>query len=117
MLSRLTYNSVVRNNTISDENAGISISESYNNKIYNNTVFDIMNGIELKANSYDNVVQDNKIERPLNHGIRISENTTGNTLESNKVIDILDHARAVSVAKELANVNIVKENEILDLTF
>jgi mannuronan 5-epimerase len=117
MLSRLTYNSVVRNNTISDENAGISISESYNNKIYNNTVFDIMNGIELKANSYDNVVQDNKIERPLNHGIRISGNTTGNTLESNKVIDILDHARAVSVAKELANVNIVKENEILDLTF
>ena len=117
MLSRLTFDSVVRNNTIFDESAGISISESYNNAIYNNTVSDVTNGIELKADSYDNTVIDNRIERPVNHGFRISENTTGNTLESNMVIDILDQTRAISVAKELMDVNILKENEVVDVGF
>lgn len=32
------YDSVARNNIVSDEEQGIVISESHNNEIYNNTV-------------------------------------------------------------------------------
>ena len=46
-------------------NAGISISDSFSNQIYNNIVRDIKNGIEIKANSYDNIVQNNKIRVAL----------------------------------------------------
>ena len=112
MLSRLTYNSVIRNNTISEESVGISISESYNNRVYNNTVFDVINGIELKASSYDNVVQDNKIERPLKYGLRIYDNATANTLELNTVTDILDQRRLISIANGLTDINIVRKNNV-----
>jgi hypothetical protein len=33
------------------------------------------------------------------------------------VIDILDQTRAISVAKELMDVNILRENEVVDVGF
>jgi hypothetical protein len=33
------------------------------------------------------------------------------------VVDILDQTRAISVAKELMDVNILKENEVVDVDF
>jgi poly(beta-D-mannuronate) C5 epimerase len=114
MLSRYNYDSIVTNNTISNESTGISISESFLNEIRNNTIFDVTNGIDLKTNSYENIVLDNKIERPLKYGIRVFGNTTGNILESNTVSDILDSSHTISVAKELMDVNILGENNIIN---
>jgi mannuronan 5-epimerase len=108
MLSRHNYDSIVANNTISNESTGISISESALNEIRNNTIFDVTNGIELKANSHENIVRDNKIERPLKYGIRVFGNTTGNILESNIVTDILRPNHAIAVAKELTGLNIIR---------
>ncbi|MPZ08561.1 MAG: hypothetical protein GEU26_19495, partial [Nitrososphaeraceae archaeon] len=38
MFSRNMFDSVARNNIVSDEEQGIVISESHNNEIYNNTI-------------------------------------------------------------------------------
>jgi parallel beta-helix repeat protein len=115
MLSRNNYNSIVSNNTISNESTGVSISESHNNEIHNNTILDVTNGIELKSSSYENIVFDNKVERPLDYGVRIYGRTTGNILESNTVTDILYFNHAIFIAKELTEVNILGENDVLDL--
>lgn len=115
MLSRNNFNSIVSNNTISNESTGVSISQSHNNEILNNTIHDVTKGIELKSSSYENIVFDNKIERPLEYGVRIYGKTTGNILESNTVIDILDFDHAIFIAKELTEVNLLGENDVLDL--
>jgi mannuronan 5-epimerase len=87
MITRNTSNSVIRNNNISDESTGISVSESHNNEIYNNTLLDVKNGIDVKNDSFENLLIDNIINKALNYGFRITDSPSGNILESNTVID------------------------------
>ena len=53
--------SIVRYNTVSDEEQGIVISESHNNRIYNNTISDSGSGIDIDEDSFENVVYNNTI--------------------------------------------------------
>lgn len=61
MLSRNMYDSFIRNNTVSHEDKGIVISESHNNEIHDNTVSISGRGIDLDADSSENMVYDNVI--------------------------------------------------------
>lgn len=99
MITRNTYDSVIRNNNISDESTGISISESHNNEIYNNTLLDVKNGIDVKNNSFENMLFDNIINRALNYGFRITDSPRGNILESNTVIDTPQNRSIVKEAQ------------------
>jgi poly(beta-D-mannuronate) C5 epimerase len=74
MLSRNMYDSLVRNNTVSHEDRGIVISESHTNEVYNNTVSTSGTGIDLDADSSENVVYDNVI-------IDMSDPTTALSIE------------------------------------
>jgi parallel beta-helix repeat protein len=99
MLTRNTSNSVIRNNNISNESTGISISQSHNNEIYNNTLRDVKSGIDVKNNSYENLLFDNIIKRALNYGFRITDSPSGNILESNTIIDTPQNRSIVKEAK------------------
>jgi mannuronan 5-epimerase len=61
MLSRNTYNSIVRNNFIYNEINGIHISQSHNNQVYNNTISNSVNGIDATPGSSNNNVHNNVI--------------------------------------------------------
>jgi mannuronan 5-epimerase len=61
MLSKNMYDSLVRNNTVSHEDRGIVISESHTKEVYNNTVATSSTGIDLDAESSENIIHDNVI--------------------------------------------------------
>jgi hypothetical protein len=50
------YDSIARNNIVSDEDKGIVISESHNNTVINSG-----RGIDIDKDSYQNVIRDNII--------------------------------------------------------
>jgi parallel beta-helix repeat protein len=54
-------NSVARNNSVSNEDRGIVISESSGNEIYNNRVSDSGSGIDLDEDSFNNNIHNNII--------------------------------------------------------
>jgi parallel beta-helix repeat protein len=51
--------SIVRYNTVSNEDQGIVISESSNNEVYNNTVSASGSGIDLDTGSFENIIYNN----------------------------------------------------------
>ena len=55
------FDSIVRNNIISNEDNGIVISESHNNEVYNNVISDSSSGIDIDEDSYENLVYNNTI--------------------------------------------------------
>ncbi len=59
MFSRNMYDSVARNNIVSDEDRGIVVSESHNNEIHNNIVSDSGSGIDLDNESSQNTIYGN----------------------------------------------------------
>jgi mannuronan 5-epimerase len=61
MFSRNMFDSVARNNFVSNEENGIVISESHDNEIYNNTVSDSGSGIDIDEDSFENSVYNNTI--------------------------------------------------------
>jgi mannuronan 5-epimerase len=90
MFSRNMYDSVARFNIVSNEDKGIVISESHNNGIYNNTVSDSGTGIDLEAESSDNIIHDNLIKNILDPSAALSveeESAEQNTLYSNTLVN------------------------------
>ena len=61
MLSRNMTDSIVRYNTVNNEDRGIVISESSNNEVYNNTITDSGSGIDLDMDSFENIIYNNTI--------------------------------------------------------
>jgi parallel beta-helix repeat protein len=55
------FDSIARNNIVSNEDNGIVISESHNNEVYNNIVSDSGTGIDIDEDSFDNAVYNNTI--------------------------------------------------------
>ena len=55
------FDSIARNNILSNEDNGIVISESHNNEVYNNIVSDSGTGIDIDEDSFENVVYNNTI--------------------------------------------------------
>jgi parallel beta-helix repeat protein len=55
------FDSIATNNTVSNEDNGIVISESHNNEVYNNIVSDSSTGIDIDEDSFDNAVYNNTI--------------------------------------------------------
>jgi parallel beta-helix repeat protein len=55
------FDSVARNNAISDEDKGIVISESNKNEVYNNIVSESGSGIDIDEDSFENVIYNNTI--------------------------------------------------------
>jgi parallel beta-helix repeat protein len=82
--------SIVRYNTVSNEEQGIDISESHNNRIYNNTVSDSGSGIDVDKESYENKIHDNIIRNIPNPSDALSVEEKAaeqNTIYSNVLID------------------------------
>ena len=89
MFSRNMYDSVARNNIITNEEKGIVISESHNNSIYNNHISDSGRGIDLDKESFGNSIHHNVIENipDPSEALHIEEGAdANNTLYSNKPI-------------------------------
>jgi parallel beta-helix repeat protein len=61
MLSRNMTDSIVRYNTVNNEDRGIVISESSNNEVYNNTITDSGSGMDLDMDSFENIIYNNTI--------------------------------------------------------
>jgi mannuronan 5-epimerase len=90
MFSRNMFDSVARNNVVSDEEQGIVISESHNNEIYNNTVMSSEQGINVDSESNDNRIYNNILRDIPNKpdALYLEEDAaTQNTLYSNILID------------------------------
>jgi poly(beta-D-mannuronate) C5 epimerase len=96
MLSRNMTDSIVRYNTVSNEDRGIVISESSNNEVYNNTVSDSGGGIDLDKDSFENTIYNNAIvdiEDPED-ALGIDEGAEDqNTLYSNVLLDLSSGVR------------------------
>ena len=90
MLSRNMTDSIVRYNTINNEDRGIVISESSNNEVYNNTITDSGSGIDLDMDSFENIIYNNTIvdmEDPED-ALGIDDGAEDqNTLYSNALLD------------------------------
>ncbi len=86
MVSRNVRDSTVRNNNISGENTGISISESHNNLIYSNGISNTSSGIQVKLISSNNSIYDNSLYRVKKCGIEISSGASSNTIFSNDLL-------------------------------
>jgi mannuronan 5-epimerase len=61
MFSRNMFDSIARDNIISNEPKAITISESHNNEIYNNTISNSVSGIDLDKESLNNTIHDNTV--------------------------------------------------------
>jgi parallel beta-helix repeat protein len=61
MFRRNMFDSIARNNVVSNEDNGIVISESDNNEVYNNVISDSGSGIDIDEDSFENVVYNNTI--------------------------------------------------------
>lgn len=89
----LSANNVIKNNTLQPNTAyGIFLSSSNGNKITNNTIStNILNGISLESSS-DNIIRDNMIERNTKNGIYLSTSNNNiiisNTFISNNEVGI-----------------------------
>jgi parallel beta-helix repeat protein len=59
MFSRNMFDSIARNNFVSNEDNGIVVSESHNNEIYNNTVSNSGSGMDVDEDSFENLVYNN----------------------------------------------------------
>jgi poly(beta-D-mannuronate) C5 epimerase len=89
MFSRNMFDSIARNNLISNEDNGIVISESHNNEVYNNIVSDSGIGIDIDEDSFDNVVYNNtiiNIPEPSEALYLRDEASEQNTLHSNVLL-------------------------------
>jgi parallel beta-helix repeat protein len=82
--------SIVRYNTVSNEDRGIVISESSKNEVYNNTITDSGSGIDLDMDSFENIIYNNIIvnmEDPED-ALGIDDGAEDqNTLYSNVLLD------------------------------
>jgi mannuronan 5-epimerase len=91
MFSRNMFDSMARNNFVSNEEDGIVISESHNNEIYNNTVSNSESGIDVDEDSVENLVYNNtiiNIPDPSEALHLRDEASEQNTLHSNTLIGI-----------------------------
>jgi poly(beta-D-mannuronate) C5 epimerase len=91
MFSRNMFDSIARNNVISDENNGIVISESNNNKVYSNIVSDSESGID------------------------IDEDSVGNKVYNNTMINIPDPSEALHLRDGASEQNILYSNTLINL--
>jgi parallel beta-helix repeat protein len=85
------FDSIARNNVVSNEDNGIVISESHSNEIYNNVVSDSGTGIDIDEDSFDNVVYNNtmmNIPEPTEALYLRDGASEQNTLYSNVLINV-----------------------------
>ena len=84
------FDSIAKNNIVSNEDSGIIISESHNNEVYNNIISDSGTGIDIDEDSFDNVVYNNtiiNIPEPSDALYLRDGASQQNTLHSNILID------------------------------
>ena len=84
------FDSIAKNNIVSNEDNGIVISESHNNEFYNNIISDSGTGIDIDEDSFDNVVYNNtiiNIPEPSDALYLRDGASQQNTLHSNILID------------------------------
>jgi mannuronan 5-epimerase len=114
MLSRNMTNSIVKDNTIHNENkTGIFVSDSYNNQILKNTISDSATGIFLNVKASNNVISKNTITNSK-EGITLSDDVgTGNLIKNNKItINKPDQQTDISFqGNSKSNNNIVTQNK------
>lgn len=114
MLSRNMTNSIVKDNTIHNENkTGIFVSDSYNNQIIKNTISDSATGIFLNVKASNNVISKNTITNSK-EGITLSDDVgTGNLIKNNKIIiNKPDQQTDISFqGNSKSNNNIVAQNK------
>jgi len=91
MFSRNMFDSIARNNVVSNEGNGIVISESRNNEVYNNIISDSGSGIDIDEDSLENVVYNNTIINITDpsEALHLRDGASEqNTLHSNTLITI-----------------------------
>jgi parallel beta-helix repeat protein len=98
MFSRNMFDSVARNNVVSNEEQGIVISESHNNVIYNNTVMSSDQGINVDSESNDNKIYNNNLKDISNkrNALFLEEGAAGqNSLYPSNLVD--SHGREIDL--------------------
>jgi parallel beta-helix repeat protein len=105
MFSRNMYDSVARNNIVSNEDRGIVVSESDNNEIHNNTVLDSGSGIDIDRQSSQNTIRDNIIVNiPSLSAVKGQDQALKqNSLYSNAVITSDEHRINLNQEKSISN--------------
>jgi parallel beta-helix repeat protein len=79
------FDSLVRNNVVSDEVIGIHGSQSHDNQIFNNTISNSLNGMDIHDGSTNNKIYNNTIIKSM-HGISVSSsNVAANRIYSNVI--------------------------------
>jgi mannuronan 5-epimerase len=87
MLSRNMTNSVVKGNSIYNENiTGIFVSDSYHNQITKNTVSNSATGIFLNTHASDNQIFENTIMKSKQDIVLDDDAGQGNLILNNKII-------------------------------
>ena len=87
-VSRSVTDSIIRDNTVFNEDKCISIGrDSYNNNIYENTLSTCIYGVYITKNSFNNEIHDNQIET-VGIGLVATSSSNNNVFHSNTVTDV-----------------------------
>jgi poly(beta-D-mannuronate) C5 epimerase len=109
MLSKNVQDSIVRDNQIQGENTGISVSESSKDAVHGNVIRNSTNGIQVKLNSSNNIIQNNSIYYSDKCGIQVSDKSSTNMIISNS---ILNPAKSAICLLEGPTTNAIKNNTL-----
>ena len=109
MLSKNVQDSIVKNNEIQGENTGISVSESSKDIVHGNVIRNSTNGIQVKLNSSNNIIENNYIYYSDKCGIQVSDNSSSNIVISNS---ILNPAKSAICLLEGPTTNAIKNNTV-----
>ena len=109
MLSRNVQDSIVRDNKIQGEDTGISVSESSKDVVHGNVIHNSTNGIQVKLNSSNNIIQNNSIYYSDKCGIQVSDKSSTNMIISNS---ILNPAKSAICLLEGPTTNAIKNNTL-----
>ena len=110
------FDSIARNNVVSNEDNGIVISESDNNEVYNNVISDSGSGIDIDEDSFENVVYNNTIINipDPSDALSIEEGSAErNTIYSNTLINATDLGINVDEDADSAN-NRFENNKLIN---
>ncbi|MGC9443572.1 MAG: right-handed parallel beta-helix repeat-containing protein [Candidatus Methanospirareceae archaeon] len=80
-------NNLVSNNTISNNNHGISLESSCNNTLTNNTASNNYYGISLFSSCNNNILTGNTVNSNTNYGIYLYSSCSNNTLTYNTALN------------------------------
>lgn len=109
MFSRNTVNSTARFNNISLSDIGISVSESHSNHIYANYISKSVDGLAIKNNSSNTLLNNNSILEASHCGIIVTAGANNNSIDHNYISNY--KVNGICLAKD-ASRNFFFANEI-----